>query len=262
MRKLDVAVVGALVGAFFLLGPGTADAQSWRDQALARGVKLPNPFGISMSIYTQSQDYSIDELTLGVQSIDPAAAKDLKIENTTKAAHLQADYWVLPFLDVYAILGGVRGETKVNLSQVNIGIPLQDLDLKYQGWLYGAGIVLAYGGEHVFTTLDLNYNSTKLDVETDSVWAWLATPRIGYNFGTVAAYLGAMYQHPQERHKGVFEIPGFGPVPYDVTLGAKDAWSYLAGVNVPIGPHFILTLEGGFGPRTAALVHLDYRFGS
>jgi hypothetical protein len=69
-----------------------------------------------------------------------------------------------------------------------------------------------------------------------------------------------MYQRPQERHKGTFDIPGFGPVPYDVTLGAKDAWSYIAGLNAPFGPHWVLTLEGGFGPRTAALVHLDYRF--
>jgi len=259
MRR-DGVVVCLLLGALLLALPIIADAQSLRDQALARGAKLPNPFGISISLYTQSQNYTIDQLTLGVQNIDPAAAKNLKIENTTKAAHLQADYWVLPFLDVYAILGEVRGTTKVNLSQVNIGLPLQDLDLKYQGLLYGAGIILAYGGEHVFGTLDFNYNNTSLDVETSSVSAWLATPRIGYNFGKVAAYLGAMYQHPQERHKGTFDIPGFGSVPYDVTLGAQDAWSYIAGLNAPFGPHWVLTLEGGFGPRTAALVHLDYRF--
>jgi len=253
-------VLALLVCTVIMLGTDAADAQSWREEALARGVRLPNPFGISISLYTQSQSYTIDQLTLGVQSIDPAAAKNLKIENTTKAAHLQADYWVLPFLDVYGILGHVQGTTKVNLSQVNIGLPLQDLDLKYQGLLYGAGIVLAYGGEHVFGTLDLNYNNTRLDVSTSSVSAWLATPRIGYNFGKVAAYLGAMYQHPQERHEGTFDIPGLGPVPYDVTLGAKDAWSYLAGINAPFGPHWVLTLEGGFGPRSAALVHLDYRF--
>jgi len=258
--KRDGIAVWLLVGALLLALPSIALAQSLRDQALARGARLPNPFGISLSLYTQSQNYTIDQLTLGVQSIDPAAAKNLKIENTTKAAHLQADYWVLPFLDVYGILGQVRGTTKVNLSQVNIGLPLQDLDLKYQGLLYGAGIVLAYGGEHVFGTLDLNYNNTRLDVSTSSVWAWLATPRIGYDFGKVAAWLGAMYESPQERHKGTFDIPGFGPVPYDVTLGAKDKWSYLAGLSAPFGPHWVLTLEGGFGPRTAALGHLDYRF--
>jgi hypothetical protein len=256
----DAIVVWLLVGALLLALPSIVGAQSLRDEALARGAKLPNPFGISISLYTQSQNYVIDQLTLGVQSIDPAAAKNLKIENTTKAAHLQADYWVLPFLDIYGILGQVRGTTKVNLSQVNIGLPLQDLDLNYQGLLYGAGIVLAYGGEHVFGTLDLNYNNTKLDVSTSSVWAWLATPRIGYDFGKVAAWLGAMYQSPQERHEGTFDIPGFGPVPYDVTLGSKDKWSYLAGLGAPFGSHWVLTLEGGFGPRTAALAHLDYRF--
>ncbi len=256
MRHGGIAV-GLLCSA--LLAAGTS-AQSLWDQALARGAKLPKRAGVSISLYTQSQNYAIDKLTLGVQTIDPAAAKNLKIENTTKAAHLQADYWVLPFLDVYAILGQVRGTTKVNLSQVNIGIPLQDLRLEYRGWVYGGGIVLAYGGEHVFTTLDLNYNNTSLDVSTSSVWAWLATPRIGYDFGPVAAYLGATYERPQEKHEGTFIITGFGPVPYNVTLGAENAWSYIAGLNAPLGPHFILTLEGGFGPRTAVLGHLDYRF--
>lgn len=260
MRNLGVTVLGALVCTLLLLEASAAGAQSLREQALARGAKLPKPFGVSLSLYTQSQNYAIDKLALGVQTIDPAAAKNLDIENTTKAAHLQADYWVLPFLDVYGILGQVQGTTKVNLSQVNIGLPLQDLDLEYRGLVYGAGIILAYGGKHVFGTLDLNYNNTSLDVSTSTVSAWLATPRIGYDFGKVSAYVGAMYQHPQETHEGTFDVPGFGPVPYDVTLGAEDAWSYIAGLNAPFGPHWVLTLEGGFGPRTAVLAHLDYRF--
>lgn len=258
--KAHRSVLAPAVCTAIMLGAGVLDAQSLWDQAVASGAKLPKRSGVSISLYTQDQNYTIDQLTLGVQSIDPAAAKNLKIKNNTKAAHLQADYWVLPFLDVYGILGQVRGTTDVNLSQVNIGLPLQDLHLEYRGLLYGAGFVLAYGGQHVFTTLDFNYNNTSLDVSTASVWAWLATPRIGYDFGKVAVYLGAMYQHPQEKHKGTFDIPGFGPVPYDVTLGAENAWSYIAGLNAPIGPHFVLTLEGGFGPRTAALAHLDYRF--
>jgi hypothetical protein len=243
-----------------MLSTGSVKAQSWRDEAISRGVKLPNPFGIGLSLYTQDQNYTIDKLVLGVQTIDPAAAKNLKIKNTTKAAHLTADYWVLPFVDVYAILGQVRGSTNVNLSQVNIGVPLQDLDVKYRGLLYGAGLVLAYGGAHVFGTLDLNYNNTSLDVTTSSVSAWLATPRVGYDFGTTSVWLGGMYQDPQERHRGTFDVPGLGPVPYDVTLGAKDKWSYLAGLSTEFTPHWVLTLEGGFGLRTAALAHLDYRF--
>jgi hypothetical protein len=253
-------LVGFLLTALLLARPGVLQAQSTREAALARGVKLPAPFGIGLSIYTQDQSYAIDKLSLGIPGIDPAIAKNLKVDNRTKAAHLTADYWLLPFLDIYGILGQVQGTTHVKLSQINLGVPLQDIDVEYRGLLYGAGMVLAFGGKHVFGTLDLDYTNTRLDVETSAVKAWLATPRIGYDFGNASVWLGAMYENPQERHRGTFNVPYLGPVPYDVTLGAENKWSYLAGLSTGFGPHWVLTLEGGFGPRTSALAHLDYRF--
>jgi hypothetical protein len=258
--KAHRRTLALLIGTVAICSTNGADAQSWQAEALARGVNLPNPFGIGLSLYTQDQNYSIDKLVLGVQAIDSAVAKKLRVKNTTKTAHVTADYWVFPFLDVYALLGQVQGSTRVNLSQVNIGVPLQDLTVKYRGLLYGAGAVLAYGGKHVFGTLDVSYNNTSLDVSTSSVSAWLATPRVGYNFGTASVWLGDRYEDTQERHQGVYDVPGLGPVPYDVTLGGKDKWSYLAGLSNAFTPHWVLTVEGGFGPRSSGLVHVDYRF--
>lgn len=258
--KAHRRILAVLIGTVAICSKHAADAQSWQDEALARGVNLPNPFGIGLSLYTQDQNYSIDKLVLGTQAIDPAVAKKLTVKNTTKTAHLTADYWVLPFVDVYALLGQVQGSTRVNLSQVDIGVPLQDLTVKYRGLLYGAGAVLAYGGKHAFGTLDVSYSNTSLDVSTSSVSAWLATPRVGYDFGTTSVWLGDRYENTQERHKGIFDIPGLGPVSYDVTLGGKDRWSYLAGLSTAFTPHWVLTVEGGFGPRSSGLVHVDYRF--
>lgn len=260
-------LVCAVLFVTVLLGsPGNARAESWSDAArhaaLARGADLPQPFGVGLSFLTQDQDYSIDSLTLGIGSIDPAVASGLKIENDTETYHLTADYWLLPFLDIYAILGQVDGTTKVRLSQINIGLPLGDLNIEYDGLLYGAGVVLAYGGKHVFILADLSYSWTDLDVSTSSVEAFVATPRIGYDFGSTSVWVGAMYQDPDERHRGVVDIPGLGPVPYDVSLESRDKWNYTAGLSVALGSHWALSLEGGFGPRTMALAHVDYRFGS
>lgn len=247
-------------GLIFVLGAGSVSAQSWRDIAQARGAKLPAPFGIGLSFLTQDQDYAIDSLTLGIDTIDPRLAATLPIENDTTTAHLTADYWVLPFLDVYGIIGQVDGTTKVGLSHVNIGLPLGDIEIDYDGLLYGGGIVIAYGGEHWFGLADLSYSWTSLDVSTSSVEAFVATPRFGYDFGKTAVWVGTMYQSPDEHHEGVVEIPGLGPVPFDVTLQAKDKWNYTAGLNTSFGEHWVLSLEGGFGPRTMGLAHLDYRF--
>ncbi|HSG01267.1 MAG TPA: hypothetical protein VLA20_09045 [Vicinamibacterales bacterium] len=252
----------ALFLAAFLAASGHAQAESLREAALARGYDLPRPFGIGVSYLTQDQDFSIDHLTLGIDSIDPAVAAGLDIENETDTIHLTADYWILPFLDLYAILGNVDGTTHVGLSQINIGLPLQDLDIDYDGLLYGAGAVLAYGGDHVFVLVDVSYSWTNLSGSASSVEALVATPRIGYDFGKVSVWGGAMYQEPDERHRGVVVIPGLGPVPYDVTLGSKDHWNYTAGLNVKLNEHWFASLEGGFGPRSMVLAHFEYRFGS
>ncbi|MGD1149007.1 MAG: hypothetical protein ABR961_13775 [Thermoanaerobaculaceae bacterium] len=260
--KAHRRILGLLVCTVAVCSTHAAGAQSWQDEALARGVNLPNPLGVGLSLYTQDQDYSIAKLALGTQAIGTAAVKTLTVKNTTKTAHLTADYWVLPFVDVYALLGQVQGTTRVNLSQVNIGVPLPNLTVKYNGLLYGAGAVLAYGGKHVFGTADVSYSNSSLNsatVATSSVSSWVVTPRVGDKFGTTSVWLGDRYEDTQERHKGIFDIPGLGAIPYDVTLASKDRWSYLAGVSEAFTPHWVLTLEGGFGPRSSALVHLDYR---
>lgn len=253
---------GALSSLVLLLAAGQAWAESPWAAARERGYELPKPFGVGVSYLTQSQDYSVDRLALGIDTIDPAVATGLEIENDTDTYHLTADYWVFPFLDLYAIFGNVDGRTRVGLSQINIGLPLQDLDIRYDGLLYGAGMVLAYGGERVFASVDLSYTWTNLDVSASSVEMFVATPRVGYDFGKVSVWAGAMYQQPDERHQGVIDIPGLGPVPYDVTLGSKDHWNFTAGLRTMLGEHWVASIEGGFGPRSMVLAHVEYRFGS
>jgi len=226
---------GILVAVVLVIGVGEASAQSMWAAAQARGRKLPKRFGVGVFYLTQDQDYSIDSLVLGIDSIDPSVAANLPIENTTDTYYVAADYWVLPFLNVYGLVGNVDGKTKVHLSQINIGLPLGDIDIDYSGVLYGGGVVLAGGGEHVFVLADLSYSWTNLDVSTSSVEALVITPRVGYDFGSTAVWVGAMYQKPDEHHQGVVEIPG-------------------------LGEHWVVSAEGGFGPRTMVLVNLGYRF--
>ncbi len=252
----------AAVAALFVVfaSAGVVKAQSQATLPLPAGVNLPLPYGLGLSLYKQSQPYTIDTLALGIPGIDPAVAKGVNVDNTTETAHLTFDYWALPFLDVMVLAGYLRGTTDVNLSSVNVGVPLSNIQVKYKGLVYGAGFTLAGGWDKFFATVTTQYTNTSLDIEQSSVSSWVVTPKLGYTFGKTAAWLGAMYENPEERHKGTTTVPYLGLVPYDVTLSGKDKWGYLAGVSTGIGEHWLLTLEGGFGKRTSGLVHLDYRF--
>jgi hypothetical protein len=227
----------------------------------APGSRMPKPWGVGVTYYQQAQPYKIESLTMSLPGIDPAVAKGLDVHNFTETLHATFDYWLLPFLDVQVLFGKLESNTKVGLSELNVGIPLADLDVKSKGLVYGAGATLAYGTDRFFGTLTGQYTDTRLDEEGASVTAWTVTPKLGMTLGkSAAAWVGAMYQKPQEDHQGSYNVPPFGTVPYKVHLTAENMWGYLAGASYGLGEHWLLVAEGGFGQRTALLVHLDYRW--
>lgn len=252
--------VPAVCGALMWLAAGRVDAQTSRAVLLARGFNLPKQWGLGVTWYSQRQPYSIKTLSLGIQGIDPSVASTLGVDNRTKTVHAVLDYWLLPFLDVEVLAGKLNGTTNVKVSKLQLGVPLDDITVRYDGLVYGGGFTLAAGGDRYFATLTGEFTSTHLDVVDSSVKAWVLTPKVGMTVGNGALYLGAMYQDPQEKHKGTYAVPYLGTVPYAVTLGSEHAWSYLAGVNAGFGEHWVLTLESGFGDRHSTLAYLDYRW--
>jgi hypothetical protein len=260
MKKGTLAIP-LVVLAFASLGLGTASAQWSRSDLLAQGYKLPKQWGIGIVYYYQTQPYKIESLTLGIPGFDPAIAKGLKVDNKVKSYHAVFDYWALPFLNLELLAGKIDGKTKVGLSGINIGIPLENIDVDYDGLFYGGGFTLAAGGKRFFGTLTTEYTNTNLKQEDSSVSAWIVTPRLGMNVGeSSSVYVGGMYERPDEKHKGTYTVPMLGPVPYQVTLGSKYAWSYIAGANIGLTEHWMLVVEGGFGNRDGAMAHLSYRW--
>jgi len=260
MRRAGWVALIAVTG-LCLLHPARAAAQVSWDELRSRGYALPKRWGLGVNYYSQDQPYKIDSLTLGLPGLDPALAQRLKVDNSAVSTHLVLDYWLLPFLNLELLAGNIDGETDVALSEVNVGIPLSNITVDYRGLFYGAGFTLAAGGKRFFSTFTTEYSNTKLSNENSSVSAWVVTPRVGINVGKeTALYVGGMYERPEEKHKGTYTVPGLGAVPYDVVLSGRDAWSAIAGANLGLGEHFVLTLEGGFGNRDAVLAHLNYRW--
>jgi hypothetical protein len=253
----------ALCSAVLFCGAGWAAAE---EPGTPQSDELrPKPWGTGATYYYQTQPYGLESLKLGlppgVPAIDPAVTKGLDVRNTTETELLTVDYWVLPFLNLQALVGRIETETKVPLSTVNIGIPLGDLDVKAKGMLYGGGVTLAYGTHRFFGTLTGQYTAAILDEEGASATALVVSPRLGaVVLKRATIYVGAMYQRPSEEHSGKYDVPPLGSVDYSVKLTSADKWSGLAGATFAITPHWLLTAEGGFGKRHSLLTHLDYRW--
>ncbi len=217
--------------------------------------ELPRPFGIGLNLYHQTQDYELRDLRLNLPTLDMGMVSRVEIENATSEVDFQADVWLLPFLNVFGIIGNVDGETIVNP-----GPPLDELKVDYDGLVYGGGATLAMGGKRFFGSVSAIITETDLDRATSSVEAWIVTPRVGVRTNVAEFWVGVMYQQAEERHRGRISVPIFGDVTYDVELEEKEPWNYLVGAGAGIGEHWRLELEAGFGNRKQALLLLSYRF--
>jgi len=250
VRSMNVAAVVLVLSV-----TTSASAASLKD------IKIPNKLGLGLSVYNQSQPYRIDTLELGVPGLDPTLIEGLDVQNETTSTHFRIDYWVLPFLNVFGLVGNIDGQTEVDLQGADIGLPIQldDLVVPTDGTVYGVGLVLAVGGKRWFGAVAYDYNETDLDVAESSVKAQVVTPKLGLHFERGAVWVGAMYQGIEERHVGVFELPGIGDLPFDVTLSGSHPWNYVIGGTAGLSKHWVLIVQGGFGDRTSALVTLEYR---
>ena len=100
--------------------PLGASAQSLFGSEWAEGHELPKPFGVGTDVFSMQQDYDIASLQFtlpGVSLDDPSV---IKVENRAWNVDGKFDVWLLPFLNVFAILGHVEGDTRVDLRAVQI----------------------------------------------------------------------------------------------------------------------------------------------
>lgn len=253
-----VSVMAAL--ALLAAAPG-AHAQSLKERL--DGLKLPPKFGLNLAVYNQTQDYDFVSLEIGLPGVDLSQVENLPVKNETDTSYLMADYWVLPFLNVFGLVGSVSGTTTVRLGDIDVGLPIRlgDLRIHYSGTVYGGGATLAVGNDTVFSSLTYEYTSTDLDVTDSSVEAWVVTAKLGRRITDAgAAWMGVMYQSVDEHHTGTYELPYVGSFPFDVKFDARQPYNFLLGAIVGVGEHWTFTMEGGIGGRNTALLQLGYRF--
>jgi hypothetical protein len=231
VRRIALAVL-VVVAVLVASSPVAAGEPVWGKDLVA-GKEFPMPFGIGVTYFSQDQDYVVDRLEIGVPGFPMIPAEFLGVKNELDEVNVKFDAWLLPYLNVFGILGEV----------------------------YGFGVVLAGGGERFFGSLTGIVTETSLSGNFDSaVDATVITPRVGVHGSRGAFFVGGMYLDAQEKHSGTVMIPFLGAVPFAVELSQKEDWNYLAGVSLALGARWTLEMEGGFGDREHANAALTYRF--
>jgi hypothetical protein len=244
----------------------------WADSALpfmkdlAGDAELPRPWGIGLDFFTMDQDYDIKSLDFALPGVIVGDPSQIDVTNKVQHFDIKGDVWLLPFLNVFGIVGRVDVDTVVDLSDAGItglppGISLPPIDVLFDGTVYGLGFTLVYGTENWFTSLTSTWTSTSTSGDFNStVDSFTTQPRIGLIRNGWRFWVGGMYLDTDEKHTGVFDLAFIGPIPFAVELTTKDRWNYTAGVGYVFSDRADLSFEYGFGNRTHTLFNMNYRF--
>ena len=231
---------------------------------LAGDTELPRPWGISIDFYTMDQDYDIRDLQFVLPGIALGDPSQIEVTNEVMHFDIKADVWLLPFLNIFGIIGKVDTDTMVDFSQVEItGLPfnLGTLPVTFDGTVYGGGFTLAYGTESWFTSATTAFTKTSISGDIKSTVDSLSIqPRIGLIRDNWTFWAGSMYLDVDEKHSGIFDLPMIGNVPFAVDLITRDSWNYAAGAGYYFSDKANLSLELGFGNRTHTLFNFNVRF--
>nr|WP_314264879.1 hypothetical protein [uncultured Moellerella sp.] len=269
----------------------------WGDEARAKGYDIPEPFGINYNYMNLRQDIIVDKIGFIMpKNVDFGNALKIdagKTKQKSESHMLRLDSWVFPFMNVYGLYGKTKGtsNTILNGGSLDLGFAQMPLpiggmpfDLEFKGKTYGAGFTLAGGYNQVFTTLDLNYTKTNLDILDGDIKALVITPRVGYEFvfsplfeghgnTKLQVWTGAMYQDITQRFRG--DISGLNLPPlfqgmlselndpdmkFDVKQHLAHKWSNLIGARLEVTRNFNIISEIGFNNRNSFFISGEYRF--
>jgi len=265
IRNLAFAAVALL--------PVCTHAESLFGRDWAAGVETPKTFGIGIDYFNMDQPYKLDSLTFVAPpgapfppTVDPSL---INADNEIENFDLKVDVWLLPFLNVFGIYGQIDGQTAVNLSALNLGLPpgTDRFDINYDGDVYGGGILLAAGGDRWFGSVTATFTDTDLTGDfQSSVSATTIQPRVGVRAGNnVDIWVGGYIIDADESHAGVVNIDlGFGipviPVDFAVDLSQKNDFNPSVGVHLALANGLEAAVEVGGGDRTTALGNVTWRF--
>ncbi|WP_057938993.1 hypothetical protein [Algoriphagus resistens] len=189
--------------------------------AAKRGYDLPYAWGASAIYFTQQQQILIESTAVGFGGSDLVdISRFIKFGPTiatTNAYSFRPDVWVLPFLNVYGILGGGTTSTEVTLLD-----PISfQTEQNFSVSSYGLGATLTAAAGPLWFAWDNNYNFADVEVVVEPVPAFNSSFRVGHTIPSISnpqrnlsIWAGTFFQVIQNDTQGSIPVsslvPGMG----------------------------------------------------
>lgn len=248
------------------------------EEARKRGYELPLPYGVGLVYYHLDRDIEVEEVRVGRNGADLVAVPDFAVfKATSDVENLNAkvDVWVLPFLNVYAIVGGITNDSNTTLELTLPPITPGGEGKQFSGTVptslngsvAGLGITAAGGYKSFLVAIDVN--SARADIGFDDRFkALVSSLRAGWH-GTAGGrplriWTNATYWDTFATAKGTVDDGEGGTLEFEVDQGPRHPWTYGLGFSYSIQPTVEFNTDIGFdfhGGWYVAVVPV-WRFGS
>jgi hypothetical protein len=229
------------------------------DEAIKRGYDLPLPFGAGL-ILTGLGNRKIDvtDVRVGLENPPRSVSNFLQLGATSDVfnANLKFDAWVLPFLDVYALVGYVRNHST---SDALITVPApgpvpgnlqfeKQIETNLDGVVGGVGLAVATGYKNFFLVLDASFIQSDLGFD-NAFKATIATVRAGYR-GRIRdmplqMWLGVGNWDTAATASGHTDLGSLGQLTFEADQRPHSRWMYDVGSNLEISKKLQMVLDVG-----------------
>jgi len=241
------------------------------------GYVLPRPFGISAGYMHQDQPFDVGGIFInGIDVKTPGVAVVNEVQNEETTYTLRFDAWILPFWNIYGILGRTSGRAvgplMIDLEPVfpflcklpgnNCNVDT-NFKLDYKADVRGYGTTIAGGYKDFFGMIDFNWTTADLDISLTDAKAKVISSRIGWN-GKIGGFtgvlwVGVMYQDVSQTLDLPLDI-GEDTLLVTIEQSTQEAYNYVIGGQWDISRSFSLLAEIGMGKRKSQMLSFTYRF--
>jgi len=244
--------------------------------ALDRGYELPLPLGLSGIFYYVERDIEITDIRVGVdgaplESVSKFLTAGSRSHVSVAVARLDA--WLLPFLNVYGMLGYVSNNTTTR-GEVTIPRPgrlpgertfFLSAKTELQGFMGGAGLTLAAGYRDFFVMGDVNYSQTDIGFD-DRFRALIGSIRTGWNGKIldvpVRFWVGGVYWGTRSTAKSTVDVEDVGQVKFEADQGPVHPLNAMVGAQTTLFKRWDIFVEYGTNAKDVQTIAagLTFRF--
>ena len=245
--------------------------------ACERGYVLPRPFGVSLGYMHQDQPFDVTDIFVnGIDVKTPGVAVVDEVQNEETTFTLRLDTWILPFWNIYGILGRTDGKAEgpldIAITPIFPGLCAlpgnnctvnTTFALDYSADVLGVGTTVAGGYKDFFGMIDVNYTEADLDISLTDAEALVISSRIGWNgklgWFTGVLWVGAMYQDIDQELDLPLDI-GQSTLLVSIDQSTQEPLNYLVGGQWDVNRSFSILAEMGFGERRSQMLNFTFRF--